>query len=106
MSKESVPAKIVSSMNEAFAHGPGAVLLTDYHRSRLEDSKSGGAGVFMILPGDIHAVIHISSNPEIFTKSGCWQLRSLDPISIHPSINSVGVEQWHGWLRDGRFQSV
>jgi len=99
--RESVDAKRFEGWDAGEAYGPGAFMIQGDGEEK---------DFLFILPGeDFWRSIRIKTGPKV---DNAWQWDgNLETPTLHPSILAWDradhkVEHWHGWLQNGRFNSV
>ena len=105
MNTDSIDAQVFDSFVDAEEHGPGAIYW-------FADPDLGACTMGFIIPGeDCLRAIEVSRDKEEANQSRVWLLTGpKEKPTLSPSINAMDTDDpnksvWHGYLRDGRFQS-
>ncbi len=76
------------------AHGiEGYVGILEYHECKGQPDVECGAG---------SVLFDLPSVREKWPRSNVWQLESLEPLTLSPSIACTLCDN-HGWIRQGRW---
>ncbi len=98
--RESIDGKLVANSDEGYKHGPGAFWFDDNPMSIHGILPGGnGFGCLLNLPGE-HPAWTWDFNREKPTLSPSIL------VSITWGPEQQHIELWHGYLRNGRFESV
>ena len=105
MNRDSVDVVVFSDYDKAVEHGPGAIIWEG-------DPLESGGGMIFIVPGET-GPRYIDVSPIGGKKDGrpVWKISGTkEKPTLHPSINALDHDDlnksvWHGWLKNGRFES-
>ena len=100
MSRESFDAVLCEDYQSAMEFGRGAVFWL-----RCPDENDVGYIGMMLPEAKIYRSLPVTRKDSKVSPT-VWKLTGTkERPTLHPSINCLSDPKWHGWLRNGRFES-